>query len=351
MTRLSDTITPKWNTIENAHAGSVRSGIGAEYGEELCIVAGKRVTSDGKETTYAQQGTAAGLRDSSAGRTTRQREPKAGVWSIFRRTRVASANSASTENMDLPPSALDANRLFARRRVPPIILCFPLGACWETWVQLALPVPGSFAFTHSPLSPDRRLSLQIIHYPHPTLRHPSKPLIRVDAELRKIVAQMLELMYEHEGVGLAANQVDLPYRLFVTNVDGKPETKEAECVFINPVLSRGHGQEEDEEGCLSIPGVYAPVTRNTTVKIQAYDLAGNEITGEFDGLMARILQHETDHLDGTLFIDRLGPTQLAAVRDKLEEFELDFRSRRETGELPEAEQMAARLQELERLRT
>ena len=195
------------------------------------------------------------------------------------------------------------------------------------------------------------MSLQIIHYPHPTLRHPSKPLKRVDAELQKIVAEMFELMYEQEGVGLAANQVDLPYRLFVTNVEGNRDAKESECVFINPVLSGGRGQEEDEEGCLSIPGVYAPVTRNTTIKIQAYDLAGNEITAEAEGLMARVLQHETDHLDGTLFIDRLGPTQLAAVRDKLEEFELDFQSRRETGELPDYAIMATRLEELERLRT
>jgi peptide deformylase len=173
----------------------------------------------------------------------------------------------------------------------------------------------------------------------------------VDAELRKIIAEMFDLMYEHEGVGLAANQVDLPYRFFVVNEEGKREAKDSECVFINPVLSGGHGQEEDEEGCLSIPGLYAPVTRNESIKVQAYDLSGNEITAEVNGLMARILQHETDHLDGTLFIDRLGPTQLAGVRDKLEEFELDFQSRQETGELPTAEQMAARLRELEQLRT
>ena len=195
------------------------------------------------------------------------------------------------------------------------------------------------------------MTLEIIQYPHPTLRHTSKPLKRVDAELRKIVARMFELMYEHEGVGLAANQVDLPYRLFVTNIEGKSDAKECECVFINPVLSGGRGQLEDEEGCLSIPGLYAPVTRNETIKVQAYDLAGNEIVREANGLMARILQHETDHLDGTLFIDRLGPTQLAAVRDKLEEFELVFRSRLETGELPTSGQMSARLEELERLRT
>lgn len=162
---------------------------------------------------------------------------------------------------------------------------------------------------------------------------------------------MFDLMYAHEGVGLAANQVDLPYRLFVANPEGKREAKDAEWVFINPVLSSGRGQHEDEEGCLSIPGVYAPVTRNETIRIEAYDLAGNEIKEEFNGLMARILQHETDHLDGTLFIDRLGPTQLAGLRAKLEEFELAFQSRLETGELPDAVKMAARLREWEQLRT
>jgi peptide deformylase len=195
------------------------------------------------------------------------------------------------------------------------------------------------------------LSLQVIQYPHPTLRHRSKPLKRVDAELRKIVDEMIELMYEHEGVGLAANQVDLPYRLFVANEQGDPDATEFEQVFINPVLSGGRGQDEDEEGCLSIPGIRAPVVRNSKIKIQAFDLSGNEISAELDGLMARIAQHETDHLDGTLFIDRLGPAHTVAIRDQLEEFELAFQSRLETRELPDAEKMAGRLRELERLRT
>jgi peptide deformylase len=195
------------------------------------------------------------------------------------------------------------------------------------------------------------LSLQVIQYPHPTLRHRSKPLKRVDAELRKIVDEMIELMYEHEGVGLAANQVDLPYRLFVANEQGDPDATEFEQVFINPVLSGGRGQDEDEEGCLSIPGIRAPVVRNSKIKIQAFDLSGNEISAELDGLMARIAQHETDHLDGTLFIDRLGPAHTAAIRDQLEEFELAFQSRLDTHELPDAEKMAGRLRELERLRT
>jgi peptide deformylase len=197
----------------------------------------------------------------------------------------------------------------------------------------------------------RPLSLEVIQYPHPTLRHVSRPLKKVDAELRKIVAEMFDLMYAHEGVGLAANQIDLPYRLFVANSEGDPAMKDAEFVFINPVLRKGKGQAEDEEGCLSIPEVRAPVVRNATIEVEAYDLEGNLVHAEAEGLMARILQHETDHLDGKLFIDRLSPTEMAAIKDKLCEFELAFESRRETGELPSDEAITARWRELEQLRT
>ena len=162
---------------------------------------------------------------------------------------------------------------------------------------------------------------------------------------------MLDLMYQREGVGLAANQVDLPYRLFVTNPEGDPHIKDAEMVFINPVLRGGKGSAEAEEGCLSIPDVYAPVKRNEAIKVQAYNLRGEPIEAELNGLFARIVQHETDHLDGTLFIDRLGPAARATLRDQLEEFELDWQSRRSAGEAPTDEQIAARLDELERERT
>jgi peptide deformylase len=195
------------------------------------------------------------------------------------------------------------------------------------------------------------MSLEIIHYPHPTLRHVSKPLKRVDAELRQMVAEMFELMYKHEGIGLAANQVDLPYRVFVCNVSGDPKDKDSESVFINPVILKGSGQHEREEGCLSIPGVYSPVIRKEKISVQAYNMAGEEITGEIDGLFARCVQHEIDHLDGRLFIDRLTPTQLADISGELEEFEIDFNSKRGVGELPNDEQIAARIDELERLRT
>jgi peptide deformylase len=195
------------------------------------------------------------------------------------------------------------------------------------------------------------MSLELIYYPHPVLRHPSKPLKKVDSELRKMIAEMLEIMYKHQGVGLAANQVGLPYRLFVANPEGDPKVTEAEHVFINPVLRRGKGSVEGEEGCLSIPDVRAPVTRHESIEIEAFDLAGNEIHGELNGMFARIAQHEVDHLDGVLFIDRLSPTQLAEARPLIEEFELDFESKRKNGAMASDEDVAAQLAELEKLRT
>jgi len=194
------------------------------------------------------------------------------------------------------------------------------------------------------------LKLEIVHYPHPTLRHVSKNLKRVDSELRDMIAQMFELMYEHEGVGLAGNQVDLPYRMFVANPSGDSDNKDAEQVFINPVLRAGHGQAEAEEGCLSIPGVLGPVVRNEKITVEAYDLAGEAFSGELDGFFARIVQHETDHLDGRLFIDRLAPGQAAELRGAIEEFEIDFHSKQQCGELPNDDAIVQRLAELEKLR-
>lgn len=195
--------------------------------------------------------------------------------------------------------------------------------------------------------------LRVVNYPYPTLRRPSKALKKVDAELQKLVREMFELMYskEHRGVGLAANQVDLPYRLFIVNLSSDPALKDEEHVFINPVISQPKGSDEQEEGCLSLPGLFAPVRRPEKVRINAYNLAGNEVIYDLDDLFARVVQHETDHLDGVLFIDRLAPTVELSVRDKLKEFEQDFTSRRQRGEIPDDAAIFARLAELEALRT
>jgi len=192
--------------------------------------------------------------------------------------------------------------------------------------------------------------VRIIKHPHPTLRHKSKPLRRVDAELKKTVAQMLDLMYQQKGIGLAANQVDLPYRLFVMNVQSDPAAKELEYVFINPVIVKRSGTAEGEEGCLSFPEIYAPVRRSEKIVLSAYNLAGEEVSYELSELPARAAQHEADHLDGVLFIDRLSPTARLSVKQALADLEQEFQGDRRRGLIPDDQQIAHRLAELEALR-
>ena len=193
--------------------------------------------------------------------------------------------------------------------------------------------------------------MQIIKYPHPTLRHKSKPLVKVDVALRKIVAEMLELMYEDHGVGLAANQVDLPYRLAVMNIQCDPEADDEEIVLINPVISKRSGAAEADEGCLSLPEVWAPVRRPEKIELTAYDLSGVERKFALDGLYARAAQHELDHLDGVLFIDRLSPTAALSVKDPLATLEKKFAADRKRGLIPGDEEIAQRLAKLEAERT
>lgn len=188
--------------------------------------------------------------------------------------------------------------------------------------------------------------MQIVTYPHPTLRHKSQPIKRVDANLRKMVSQMFELMYEAGGVGLAANQVDLPFRLFVANLQSDPEESE-ELVFLNPVISRPKGLEEKEEGCLSLPELYGPVKRPETIQVTAYTLGGEEIQAKLSGFAARVVQHETDHLDGIMFIDRLSETEAMVAKDSIEEFELSFAGRRQRHEIPPDNDILQRLLDLE----
>ena len=193
--------------------------------------------------------------------------------------------------------------------------------------------------------------MRVVKYPHPTLRHKSRPLRRVDADLKKTIAEMLDLMYQDKGIGLAANQVDLPYRLFVMNVESDPKAKDREFVFINPVISKRRGTVENEEGCLSFPEIYAPVRRSEKIVLSAYDLSGKEIHYELNGLFARAAQHEADHLDGVLFIDRLAESAKLSVKGDLEALERRFEGDRRRGRIPGDEQIAARLKELEALRT
>ena len=188
--------------------------------------------------------------------------------------------------------------------------------------------------------------MDIIQYPHPTLRHKSKPLRKVDAKIKSIVAEMFDTMYAARGIGLAANQVDLPFRLFVINTTGT-RGEGQERVFINPVVSKPKGSDEAEEGCLSLVGLNANVVRPAQVHIHAYDLMGNEIDEVVDGLLAKAIQHECDHLDGVLFIDRVSDSTKVAIEGELQDFELVFDSLRKTGQIPNDNTILARLKTLE----
>jgi len=182
------------------------------------------------------------------------------------------------------------------------------------------------------------MSIRIVKYPHPILRYQSKPIRRVDAELREIAAQMLDLMYDAEGVGLAANQVDLPLRIFVANPSGK-RCEGEELIIINPELQLPKGSEIDREGCLSLPGLFGDVRRAKQIRLSAYDLHGNPIERLLDGFLARIVQHEYDHLDGKFFFDRMSEDHRHELESGLEELESEYRGQQSTGAIPSNEQM------------
>jgi len=185
--------------------------------------------------------------------------------------------------------------------------------------------------------------LQLVTFPHPILRHKSKPIVRVDAELHDLVNQMFEIMYDFRGVGLAANQVALPIRLFVANPSGDRKEKEQEMVFINPVINKPKGTVEAEEGCLSLPGINANVFRSKSLDVNAYDLQGNEIAGSIDGFLARIVQHELDHLDGIMFIDRLTEEGRRPLIEDLSKLSRRFEEGRNEGILPSDQQVTEQI--------
>lgn len=176
--------------------------------------------------------------------------------------------------------------------------------------------------------------LRIVPFPHPALRFESRPVTRIDDGLRATVREMFELMYEHNGIGLAANQVGLPIRVFVLNLTADPEQPDQEQVFINPEVVKRHASAEHEEGCLSFPGVYAKAKRARKVKVRAFDLDGNPIEVEADDLLGRALQHEIDHLDGVLFIDHVAPATLASIQGKIRDIEAGFRRDQAEGVYP-----------------
>ncbi len=189
--------------------------------------------------------------------------------------------------------------------------------------------------------------LQIVLYPHPALKWKSRDVTRIDAQLRQWVADMFRLMYEAKGIGLAANQVALPYRLFVINPTGDPDQPEHEQVFINPEIIRRNGSAEAEEGCLSLPEVFGPVTRAERIVVETFDLNGQSLQMELEGLAARVVQHESDHLDGILFTDRVSADTLRELQPLLDDFTRRFRQAQQAGTIPDNEQLQQRLKQLE----
>ena len=161
--------------------------------------------------------------------------------------------------------------------------------------------------------------VKVLRYPHPFLKYKCKPLQKINQEIRDIVAEMFEIMYAADGVGLAANQVGLPFQLFVMNPTGNKEAKEEECVFINPVIVKKNGNVSDNEGCLSFPEIHADVVRSESIEVESISLSGEEQHFQWKSRLARIVQHEMDHLNGICFVERVTATAKIAIKSELDD--------------------------------
>jgi peptide deformylase len=168
----------------------------------------------------------------------------------------------------------------------------------------------------------------------------------IDDALRARVREMFDLMYEAKGIGLAANQVALPFRFFILNLTADPAQRDQEQVFINPEITKRHASIEAEEGCLSFPGLYADVQRARKIRVKAFDIEGNPMEVDADELLSRAIQHESDHLDGKLFIDLLASDLRTSVAPKVRELETKFRASQAAGECPDDAELIRRLDAL-----
>lgn len=153
-------------------------------------------------------------------------------------------------------------------------------------------------------------------YGDPVLREKAKPVTDFDDAIRQLTRDMLVIMYREEGVGLAAPQVGESLRLIVVDPDPK-ESEHRPLTLVNPTIQDKQGQTVDEEGCLSFPDVYCDVARAERIRVQFFDLDGNERTLDADGWLARVIQHEIDHLDGVLFVDHMSRMQRQLAQNAL----------------------------------
>jgi peptide deformylase len=156
--------------------------------------------------------------------------------------------------------------------------------------------------------------LPILEFPDPRLRKKAVPVVRVDDELRRLIDDMFETMYEAPGIGLAATQVDVHRRLLVADVSTE---KNEPHVLINPEILEKDGVAITEEGCLSVPGYYEEVERAGHIKVRFLDREGEPLEREFEGLLAVCVQHEIDHLNGRLFVDYLSEAKRQRIRKRL----------------------------------
>ncbi len=158
--------------------------------------------------------------------------------------------------------------------------------------------------------------LTILEFPDPRLRTMAAPVTIVDDGVRVLIDDMLETMYDAPGIGLAATQVDVHRQIIVIDISDEKNTP---LVFINPRIEvLGELISEYDEGCLSVPGFYEPVTRPARVRVSALDREGKPFTLEPDGLLAVCIQHEVDHLKGKLYVDYLSPLKRTRIRKKLQ---------------------------------
>jgi len=157
--------------------------------------------------------------------------------------------------------------------------------------------------------------LEILEIPDARLRTVATPVEAFDDGLRQLIADMIETMYDAKGIGLAASQVNVHRRLLVLDVS---EAQDHPRVYINPLITETEGTETCEEGCLSVPGIYAEVSRAEKVRVIAQNPDGSTFEEHLDGMHAICLQHEIDHLDGKLFVDYLSPLKRRMVTKKLE---------------------------------
>jgi len=163
--------------------------------------------------------------------------------------------------------------------------------------------------------------MNILIYPDPRLRKKAQPLTSIDNKVHQKVEEMMELMHQSQGIGLAATQVGWNVRLFIIDADNNNHNDK---VFINPKIIEESGETNKEEGCLSFPGIMSKIIRAQRIKAHAYNLDGQKIEIEAEGLVARAWQHEMDHLDGCLFIDRMSPVNRLAITNQLKEFERTY---------------------------